>query len=67
MGTGLALARVDLVGGDEVRMPADEEGERQEHLVRVRARVRVRVRVRVGARVRARVRVRVRRAPRARA
>ena len=67
MGTGLALARVDLVGGDEVRMPADEEGERQEHLVRVRARVRVRVRVRVRARVRARVRVRVRRAPRARA
>ena len=34
-------ARVDLVGGDEVRVPADEEGERQEHLVRVRARVRV--------------------------
>ena len=46
MGTGLALARVDLVGGDEVRMPADEEGERQEHLVRVRARAMVRVRVR---------------------
>ena len=56
-------ARVDLVGGDEVRVPADEEGERQEHLVGVRARVRVGVRARV--RVRVRVRAKARRGRRA--